>query len=129
VQTNPPTIPIRKLYPAGNFPMGELCQYKDEYAYLCVCSFAFDARASNLQRETSAEVRAREMLMDQDLKDLRQAAEAHRQVCCQYVSTWLSPWRAGAQVRAVVDQARNDDDRNLRKARRKEPTADRRERA
>jgi hypothetical protein len=68
---------------------------------------------SNLQRETNAEVRARDMLMDQDLKDLRQAAEAHRQVRPRthpvYVALTYHDY-VGPQVRAVLDQARHDHD-------------------
>lgn len=33
-QTDPPTIPIADLFPDGNFPLGEICEYKigtDEY--------------------------------------------------------------------------------------------------
>lgn len=29
-QTDPPTIPIADLFPQGNFPEGEIQQYKDE---------------------------------------------------------------------------------------------------
>ncbi len=29
-QTDPPTIPISELFPGGNFPPGEIQDYKDE---------------------------------------------------------------------------------------------------
>jgi hypothetical protein len=29
-QTDPPSIPVLDLYPSGNFPEGEIQQYKDE---------------------------------------------------------------------------------------------------
>ncbi|KAF3498281.1 hypothetical protein DY000_02056667 [Brassica cretica] len=29
-QTDPPTIPVVKLFPSGDFPEGEIQQYKDE---------------------------------------------------------------------------------------------------
>ena len=45
---------------------------------------------SNLQRETSAEARAKEHMMEQDLQDLRQAAEVHRQTRA-YVMSWIKP--------------------------------------
>ena len=74
-------IPIRKQFPNRDFPLGEVCKYKDEFvAFYLDSHLAQCCIRSNLQRETNAEVRAREMIMDEDLKDLRQAAEAHRQV-------------------------------------------------
>lgn len=30
-QTDPPTIPVIELFPSGEFPEGEIQQYKDEY--------------------------------------------------------------------------------------------------
>lgn len=30
-QTDPPTIPIIDLFPSGDFPEGEIQQYKDEW--------------------------------------------------------------------------------------------------
>ena len=32
-QTDPPTIPVSELFPSGEFPEGEIQQYKDEYVY------------------------------------------------------------------------------------------------
>lgn len=34
-QTKPPSIPLSKIYVNGQFPVGEICEYKDE----CVWSF------------------------------------------------------------------------------------------
>lgn len=34
VQTDPPSIPIQELFPSGDFPEGEIQQYKDEYVYI-----------------------------------------------------------------------------------------------
>lgn len=33
-QTDPPSIPVAELYPSGEFPEGEIQQYKDEYVHL-----------------------------------------------------------------------------------------------
>lgn len=52
------------LYPDSNFPVGELQKYTDD----------------NLERTTGEELRMRDRLYEDKLKDLRQAAEAHRQV-------------------------------------------------
>ncbi|KAH0854632.1 hypothetical protein HID58_057832 [Brassica napus] len=38
-QTDPPTIPIVKFFPSGDFPEGEIQQYKDEFDYLCCFVF------------------------------------------------------------------------------------------
>lgn len=42
-QTDPPTVPIAELFPSGNFPYGEICEYKisqDEYGTL-VCVIVY----------------------------------------------------------------------------------------
>ena len=80
-QTDPPSIPITQLYPNGQYPIGEIQEYKNEYAV-----FFFYSRVSfillwrNTRRVTEEEIRAREQLMEQDLQDLRRAAEVHRHV-------------------------------------------------
>lgn len=33
-QTDPPSIPVIELIPSGEFPEGEIQQYKDEYVFL-----------------------------------------------------------------------------------------------
>ncbi|EDQ89410.1 uncharacterized protein MONBRDRAFT_37121 [Monosiga brevicollis MX1] len=63
-QTDPPTIPVTQLFPARKMPENETHQYKDD----------------NLQRTTAEEIRARDRLMEEQIQDLREAAEAHRQV-------------------------------------------------
>ncbi|CAI7913335.1 unnamed protein product, partial [Closterium sp. NIES-54] len=64
VQTDPPSVPVKDLFPDGLFPQAEICDYKDD----------------NLWRKTSAEKREQERLEFPILNDLRQAAEVHRQV-------------------------------------------------
>ncbi|KAG2282475.1 hypothetical protein Bca52824_053695 [Brassica carinata] len=63
-QTKPPTIPVVKLFPSGEFPEGEIQQYKDD----------------NLWRTTSEEKRDLERLEKLIYNSVRQAAEVHRQV-------------------------------------------------
>lgn len=63
-QTEPPTVPVRLLFPSGKFPEGEFQSYKDD----------------NLWRETSAEKRELERLQWDMINDVRQAAEVHREV-------------------------------------------------
>lgn len=37
-QTDPPSIPVTELFPSGEFPEGEIQQYKDEYVHLKLLS-------------------------------------------------------------------------------------------
>ncbi|GFR45393.1 hypothetical protein Agub_g6774 [Astrephomene gubernaculifera] len=64
VQTSPPSVPVRLLFPDGKYPEGEWQSYKDD----------------NLWRETSAEKRELERLNWDMLNEVRRAAEVHRQV-------------------------------------------------
>ncbi|KAJ6396508.1 hypothetical protein OIU77_021522 [Salix suchowensis] len=63
-QTDPPSIPVVDLFPSGEFPEGEIQQYKDD----------------NLWRATSEEKREVERLEKPMYNSVRQAAEVHRQV-------------------------------------------------
>ncbi|XP_022805090.1 methionine aminopeptidase 2-like [Stylophora pistillata] len=63
-QTDPPTVAVSELFPDGNFPIGQIMSYKDY----------------NLWRETSEEKRALDRAQSDMYSDVRQAAEAHRQV-------------------------------------------------
>ncbi|KAJ6684207.1 hypothetical protein OIU85_007857 [Salix viminalis] len=73
-QTDPPTIPVMDLFPSGEFPEGEIQQYKDD----------------NLWRITSEEKRALERLAKLMYNSVRQAAEVHRQVR-KYMKSILKP--------------------------------------
>ncbi|KAF8768372.1 methionine aminopeptidase 2-like isoform X2 [Argiope bruennichi] len=78
-QTDPPSIPIKILFPDGNFPVGEEVEYAS----------ANDSRTAK-NRFTSEEKKAIEQ-MEQDIyKDIRQAAEAHRQTR-QYMKKFIKP--------------------------------------
>lgn len=80
-QTNPPTIPICELYPTGNFPIGEILEHglpKD-----------LD-NTTALNRTTNEEKKALDAANIEFYKDLRQAAEAHRQTR-KYVMSWIKP--------------------------------------
>ncbi|KAH0918972.1 hypothetical protein HID58_026632, partial [Brassica napus] len=73
-QTDPPSIPLVKLFPSGEFPEGEIQQYKDD----------------NLWRTTSEEKRDLERLQKPIYNSVRQAAEVHRQVR-KYVRSIVKP--------------------------------------
>ncbi|GJR57195.1 methionine aminopeptidase 2B [Tanacetum coccineum] len=73
-QTDPPSIPVAQLFPQGNFPEGEIQQYKDD----------------NLWRTTSVEKRDLERLEKPMYDSVRQAAEVHRQVR-KYMRSIIKP--------------------------------------
>lgn len=62
-QSDPPTIPVSKLFPEGNYPQGEVQSYRDD----------------NRWRETSEEKRHQARLEDDMVRDVRKAAEVHRE--------------------------------------------------
>eukprot|EP01089_Gocevia_fonbrunei_P003495 TRINITY_DN1347_c0_g1_i1.p1 TRINITY_DN1347_c0_g1~~TRINITY_DN1347_c0_g1_i1.p1 ORF type:complete len:451 (-),score=113.81 TRINITY_DN1347_c0_g1_i1:61-1413(-) len=63
-QTNPPSIPITKLFPDGNYPKGQEIEYVN----------------TNAWRTTSVEKRELERIQSDIISDIRRAAECHRQV-------------------------------------------------
>ncbi|CAM6089165.1 unnamed protein product [Calypogeia fissa] len=73
-QTDPPSIPVRDLFPNGEFPEGEIQHYKDD----------------NKWRVTSEEKREQERLEKPLYNQVRQAAEVHRQVR-KYIRTYAKP--------------------------------------
>jgi len=74
VQTEPPTVPVALLFPEGNFPVGEIQDYIDD----------------NLWRKTSTEKKEADMLSEELYKDVRLAAEVHRQVR-KYAQQFIKP--------------------------------------
>lgn len=78
-QTYPPSIPVCELYPNGEFPKGMEMLYGSN-----------DVTAK--QRVTSGEKRALERAQADIYSDIRQAAEAHRQVR-KYMQTVIKPGR------------------------------------
>ncbi|KAI4974661.1 hypothetical protein ZWY2020_048268 [Hordeum vulgare] len=73
-QTDPPSIPVDELFPSGDFPEGEIQQYKDD----------------NLWRTTSEEKRELERLQKPMYNSVRRAAEVHRQVR-KYMRSIIKP--------------------------------------
>eukprot|EP00667_Euglena_gracilis_P029862 EG_transcript_40230 len=74
-QTFPePTVPVRKLFPQGDFPEGEIMLHPIDGDI----------------RMKSAEARLREKVHSSEYSDLRHAAEVHRQVRA-WVNSWLCP--------------------------------------
>eukprot|EP00906_Rhabdomonas_costata_P037870 RCo053435 len=70
-----PTVPIRALFPSGEFPVGEILPHPLQ---------------CNAFRVTSEEKREAEKIQASAYADLRRAAEVHRQVR-QWVHSWICP--------------------------------------
>ena len=75
-QTDPPTIAIKDLFPGGDFPEGEIMQYKDD---------TMARRLSNTE-----EKRAMDRANEDSYAELRLAAECHRQTR-KYVQSYIKP--------------------------------------
>ncbi|KAI5071664.1 hypothetical protein GOP47_0013915 [Adiantum capillus-veneris] len=80
-QTDPPSIPVKDLFPSGDFPEGEVQEYKND----------------NLWRSTSEEKREQERLEKPMYNDVRQAAEVHRQVR-KYIREYVKPGLAMVDI-------------------------------
>merc|ERR1719491_2721646 len=73
VQTDPPTVPVKDLFPSGQFPVGQIMDHPIAQA---------DTTAKN--RFNSEEARAIDRLQLDMYNEIRCAAEAHR--------WWSLPW-------------------------------------
>ncbi|EEQ98080.1 methionine aminopeptidase, putative, partial [Perkinsus marinus ATCC 50983] len=73
-QTSPPTVQIEKLFPKKSFPLGEIQEYTGSNAY----------------RTTSAEMKEADKVIEEDVINMREAAECHRQVR-KYAQTIARP--------------------------------------
>ncbi|CAF1086709.1 unnamed protein product [Adineta steineri] len=82
-QTNPPSIPISDLYPDGNFPEGEILEHPTPKHPPTDGSLA-------INRMTSEEKRMRDMAQTELYRELREAAECHRQTR-KWVMSWIEP--------------------------------------
>lgn len=71
--------PIDQQFPEGNYPIGEICEYKPD---------ADDRTAAN--RFTSEEKKALDASYEEIYKDFRRGAEAHRQTR-KFIRSWLKP--------------------------------------
>ncbi|XP_003738554.1 methionine aminopeptidase 2 [Galendromus occidentalis] len=81
-QTDPPSIPVIDLFPDGNFPTGEIVEHPTPKDMLN------DQTAKN--RMTSAEKKARDAMSDMEYREIRLAAEVHRQTR-QYMQRYIKP--------------------------------------
>ena len=63
-QTSPPRVPVSDLFPNGQYPEGEICEYRNENSF----------------RTTNEEKRHLDRMNNDFLTEYRQGAEVHRQV-------------------------------------------------
>lgn len=84
-QTDPPSIPIVDLFPDGNFPVGEEMEYP-----------AVDGRTAK-DRYSEEEKKAIEQMHQDIYKEIRIAAEAHRQTR-QYMRNYIKPGMTMIQI-------------------------------
>jgi len=82
-QTNPPSIPICELYPNGNYPEGQILEHPTPKVPTTDGSLA-------INRMTSEEKRMLDMAQSEIYRELRQAAECHRQTR-KWVMSWIEP--------------------------------------
>ncbi|OZJ02331.1 hypothetical protein BZG36_04296 [Bifiguratus adelaidae] len=86
-QTEPPSVPVSKLFPNKVYPEGELQDYVlDE----------------NLYRRTSEEKRHEERIVLDNYNDLRRAAEVHRQVR-QYAQRTIKPGMSMIDICELIE--------------------------
>ncbi|XP_005099333.1 methionine aminopeptidase 2 [Aplysia californica] len=78
-QTVPPSIPIAELFPEGNYPEGEICEYPTDK----------DGRTA-MNRMTSEDKKMLDQSHSQLYEEMRLAAEAHRQTR-QYMKSIIQP--------------------------------------
>lgn len=81
-QTNPPSIPICELFADANYPVGEICEHPKPRDSL--------DNTLAVNRMTSEEKKALDVAHTDFYRDLRQAAEAHRQTR-RWVMSWIKP--------------------------------------
>lgn len=100
-QTEPPTVPVSKMFGANSFPEGEVQEY-DTSKFL----------DENRVRVTQAELKERERLAQEEPHSnynfIRQAAEVHRQVR-QYAQRTIRPGMSMIDIANIVE----DGTRNL----------------
>lgn len=77
-QTDPPSIPIKQLFPNSNYPVGQIMDHP-----------VVDT-SNALNRATNEEKRALDLANEEMYKELRLAAEAHRQTR-KYMQSYIKP--------------------------------------
>ncbi|KAA1467880.1 peptidase M24A, methionine aminopeptidase [Dentipellis sp. KUC8613] len=89
-QSEPPRVPVSKLFPDGNYPVGQIEEYRDENNY----------------RTTSEEKRYLERIAQEDPEttyaNIRRAAEVHRQVR-QHARKFIRPGMTMTEIAEYIE--------------------------
>lgn len=88
VQSSPPRVALTNLFPNGQFPEGEICEYKDDNTY----------------RTTSEEKRYLDRMNNDFLQEYRQGAEVHRQVR-QYAQKNIKPGQTLTEIAEGIEDS------------------------
>ncbi|OJJ44743.1 hypothetical protein ASPZODRAFT_71426, partial [Penicilliopsis zonata CBS 506.65] len=88
VQSSPPRVPVSELFPNGQYPEGEIVEYKDENSY----------------RTTNEEKRYLDRMRNDFLQEYRQGAEVHRQVR-QYAQKNIKPGQTLTEIAEGIEDA------------------------
>lgn len=87
-QSSPPRVALSNLFPNGQYPIGQVSDYRDE----------------NLWRTTSEEKRHLDRLDMDYLNDFRQGAEVHRQVR-QWAQEWIQPGMGLTEIAEGIEDS------------------------
>ncbi|OJJ87082.1 methionine aminopeptidase 2 [Aspergillus glaucus CBS 516.65] len=88
VQSSPPRVALTNLFPNGQFPEGEICEYKDDNTY----------------RTTNEEKRYLDRMNNDFLQEYRQGAEVHRQVR-QYAQKNIKPGQTLTEIAEGIEDS------------------------
>ena len=87
-QTSPPRVAVSNLFPNGQYPEGELCEYKSENAF----------------RTTDEEKRHLDRMNNDFLSEYRQGAEVHRQVR-QWAQKTIQPGQTLTEIAEGIEDS------------------------
>lgn len=88
VQSSPPRVALTTLFPNGQFPEGEICEYKDDNTY----------------RTTNEEKLYLDRMNNDFLQEYRQGAEVHRQVR-QYAQKNIKPGQTLTEIAEGIEDS------------------------
>ncbi|KAL4956583.1 methionine aminopeptidase [Aspergillus filifer] len=88
VQSSPPRVPVSNLFPNGQYPEGEICEYLNENSF----------------RTTNEEKRYLDRMNNDFLQEYRQGAEVHRQVR-QYAQKNIKPGQTLTEIAEGIEES------------------------
>ncbi|KAL3481597.1 methionine aminopeptidase [Aspergillus californicus] len=88
IQSSPPRVPVSNLFSPGQYPEGEIVEYRDENSY----------------RTTNEEKRYLDRMNNDFLQEYRQGAEVHRQVR-QYAQKNIKPGQTLTEIAEGIEDS------------------------